>query len=138
MNLESIHSNFQRDWDGPEKSRYSLVCVLGIFINTSVSGIFLKTTYLLRLLTLQKLMVFAWWNDICTEMLSNLLYFWNMKTYIDNFFYSVLCALFFSLMNVLVYVFQHNPRTFILGKFWSILLSHFFKYKPLISKEWQD
>ena len=131
MNLESIHSNFQRDWDGPEKSRYSLVCVLGIFINTSVSGIFLKTTYLLRLLTLQKLMVFAWWNYILKCYIFGI---WK-STYIDNFFFICAMCIIFFLMNVLVYVSQHNTRTFILGKFWSILLSHFFKYKPLISKK---
>ena len=37
-----------------------------------------------------------------SEMLQNLSYFWNMKTYV--FFFSFCATLFFSLKNVLVYV----------------------------------
>ena len=90
----------------------------------------------------------------------HILYIWKPKVAFSVFHlvllyifsYFILCYFIFPLMNVLVYV-DIDPRAFIreknkvernekwflvfqnYGKFWSVLLGHFIKHKPLISEE---
>ena len=69
-----------------------------------------------------------------SETLQNLPYFWNMKTHIDFF---ILCYFIFFLMLTSTKwkmeknysISFHIPK---ICKFWSVLLGHFIKHKPLI------